>query len=86
MMLGMFRYDSLEDLRSVARENLYADVADRKKLLDQLERIGRFGSEEILYKRKDGTTFWGLARATTVDFALRKERGNRPFQHPISLG
>lgn len=64
--LRMFRYDSLEDLRSVPRENLYADVADRKKLLDQLERIGRFGSEEILYKRKDGTTFWGLASSMAV--------------------
>ena len=66
--LRMFGYDSLEDLRTVPRENLYANVADRKKLLDQLERTGRFGSEEILYKRKDGTTFWGLASSMAVYF------------------
>jgi PAS domain S-box-containing protein len=66
--LRMFGYDSLEDLRTVPRENLYFDVADRRKLLDQLERTGRFGSEEILYKRKDGTTFWGLASSMAVHF------------------
>ena len=64
--LRMFGYASLEDLRSVPRENLYADPADRRKLLEQLERTGAFGSEEILYQRKDGTTFWGLASSMAV--------------------
>ena len=66
--LRMFGYDSLEDLRSIPRENLYSNPADRKKLLDSLERTGAFGNEEILYKRKDGTTFWGLASSMAVYF------------------
>jgi PAS domain S-box-containing protein len=66
--LRMFGYDSIEDLRSIPRENLYSNPADRKKLLDSLERTGAFGSEEILYKRKDGTTFWGLASSMAVYF------------------
>jgi PAS domain S-box-containing protein len=64
--LRMFRYDSLEDLRTVRRENLYARVEDRRRLLDQLEKTGAFGHEEILYKRKDGTTFWGLASSMAI--------------------
>ncbi|MGZ8920217.1 MAG: PAS domain S-box protein [Limisphaerales bacterium] len=66
--LRMFGYESLQDLRSIDRENLYADPADRKKLLDQLERTGAIGSDEILYKRKNGTTFWGLASSMAVYF------------------
>ena len=66
--LRMFGYDSLEDLRSVPRENLYADPADRKKLIAELEKTGTFGSQEILYKRKNGTTFWGLASSMAVHY------------------
>lgn len=66
--LRMFSYDSLEDLRSIARENLYADPADRQKLIHLLERAGGFANEEILYKRKTGTTFWGLASSMAVFF------------------
>ena len=64
--LRMFGYDSLDDLRSISRENLYADPEDRRKLLEHLERTGAFGAEEILYKRKNGTTFWGLASSMAV--------------------
>jgi PAS domain S-box-containing protein len=41
-------------------------VEDRRRLLDQLEKTGAFGHEEILYKRKDGTTFWGLASSMAI--------------------
>jgi PAS domain S-box-containing protein len=64
--LRMFGYDSLEDLRSVPREHLYADPEDRKRLIDQLQRTGVFSHEELLYRRKDGTTFWGLASSIAV--------------------
>src|SRR5688572_29548252 len=64
--LRMFRYDSLEDLRSLPRENLYANPEDRKRLIEQLQRTGVFAAEELLYRRKDGTTFWGLASSIAV--------------------
>ena len=64
--LKTFGYNSLEDLRSVPREKLYANPADRKKLLSQLEATGAFKNEEILYQRKDGSTFWGLASSIAI--------------------
>ncbi len=64
--LQMFGYDSLTDLRSVPRENLYADPQDRKRLISMLEQTGAFRNEEILYKRKSGTTFWALASSMAV--------------------
>lgn len=64
--LRMFGYDSLEDLRSVPRERLYARPADRRQLLDALERDGGFHNWEIEYRRKDGSTFWGLASSMAV--------------------
>lgn len=64
--LRMFGYDSLADLRSVPREQLYANPEDRKRLLAKLERNGQFSNEEIIYKRKNGTTFWGLGSSIAV--------------------
>lgn len=64
--LRMFAYDSLEDLRSVPRENLYATPSDRRKLLEALERDGGFHNWELEYRRKDGGTFWGLASSIAV--------------------
>lgn len=64
--LQMFGYDSLEDLRSVPRENLYADPEDRKRLITQLEETGHFSHEEIVYQRKNKTTFWGLASSIAI--------------------
>ncbi|HTG43294.1 MAG TPA: PAS domain S-box protein, partial [Verrucomicrobiae bacterium] len=64
--LKMFGYQSLEDLRSVPRENLYADPAERRRLISQLERTGQFSHEEIVYQRKNRTTFWGLASSIAV--------------------
>ncbi len=64
--LKMFGYESMEDLRSVPRENLYANVEDRKRLISQLEKTGQFLSEEIVYKRKNGTTFWAMANSIAI--------------------
>jgi PAS domain S-box-containing protein len=64
--LRMFGYESLDDLRSVPRVMLYANPEDRPKLLSQLERKGEFHNEEIEYRRKDGSTFWGLASSMAI--------------------
>jgi PAS domain S-box-containing protein len=64
--LNMFGYDSLADVRSVPRENLYARAEDRHRLLSELEKCGAFSRQEILYKRKNGTTFWGLVSSIAV--------------------
>lgn len=58
--LRLFGYDSLEQLNAIPREALYARAADRERLLQKLAELGGFRSEEIEFRRRDGTTFWGL--------------------------
>ncbi|MCL4178395.1 MAG: PAS domain S-box protein [Verrucomicrobia bacterium] len=64
--LRMFGYESLEDLRCRPREKLYVDPADRARLLGQLAREGGFTHEEVRYRRKDGSSFWGLSSSRAV--------------------
>lgn len=64
--LRMFGYESLEDLRCRPREELYVDPGDRARLLEILAREGGFTHEEIRYRRKDGTSFWGLSSSRAV--------------------
>lgn len=62
----MFGYTSLEELQQIPRERLYADPTRRPALLERLARDGHFENEEIEYRRKDGSTFWGLANAVVI--------------------
>ncbi len=64
--MKMFGYASMTELRAVPREQLYADPADRTRLLDELERTGTFKDQEVRYRRKDGTTFWGWVSSIAV--------------------
>src|SRR5262245_4329198 len=43
--LRLFGYGSLEEVRSVPREHLYANPKDRTPLIEQLGRVGRFVQE-----------------------------------------
>src|SRR5258706_2963753 len=58
--IELFRYNSVEEVFNTPSENFYVDQEARKKLIQKLEVNGSFKSEEVLYRRKDGTTFWGL--------------------------
>lgn len=62
----LFGYSSLEELQAQPRERLYADPARRPILLDKLARDGAFENEEVEYRRRDGSRFWGLANAVVV--------------------
>ena len=62
----MFGYDSAAEVRTVPPEQLYAKPARRVDVVTQLERDGRLRNVEIEYRRKDGSTFWGLTSATGV--------------------
>ncbi len=64
--LRMSGYHSLDELRQVPREQLYAHPADRVRLLERLERDGFFRNEEIEYLRRDGTSWWGLTNSIAV--------------------
>ncbi|MDX1672932.1 MAG: PAS domain S-box protein [Balneolaceae bacterium] len=63
----MFGYSSAEEVLQTAPENFYADQQERWKLVDKLKRQGRIKNEEVLFRRKDGSTFWGLESTILVE-------------------
>ncbi|MEQ8927286.1 MAG: PAS domain-containing sensor histidine kinase [Fulvivirga sp.] len=56
----MFGYDSVEEMLSVPSSELYADPKSRKGLTSSIQKDKYRSNQEVLYKRKDGSTFWGL--------------------------
>ena len=63
--LRLFGYGSLEEVRIVPRERLYANPKDRTPLIEQLARTGRF-TQEIEFVRQDGKRFWGLIQSVAI--------------------
>jgi PAS domain S-box-containing protein len=63
--LQLFGYASLDQLRAVPRERLYATPRQREVLLDLLARHGSF-SEEVEFVRGNGTRFWGFTRVLAI--------------------
>jgi PAS domain S-box-containing protein len=62
----MFGYASADEVRRVPAAQLYATPAQRGKIVRQLERDGHLRNAEIQYRRRDGSTFWGLTNATGI--------------------
>jgi PAS domain S-box-containing protein len=62
----MFGYASVEEVQQLKPEQLYADVSRRSSIVEHLRRDGFLRNEEIEYRRKDGSTFWGLTSATGI--------------------
>ena len=56
----MFGYDSPEEAQNTNPEHFYADEEHRWELVKQLDEEGQIRNKEVLFKRKDGSTFWGL--------------------------
>ncbi|MGC3957354.1 MAG: PAS domain S-box protein [Verrucomicrobiota bacterium] len=79
--LRMSGYTSLEEMRHVPREKLYAHPKARARLLDLLARAGGFRNEEIEYLRRDGKHWWGL----TNSLAVRDEATGKVLYHVGSV-
>jgi PAS domain S-box-containing protein len=62
----MFGYDSKEEVMSTNPSAFYADSAVRQSLVDELEDKGEYINTEVSFKRKDGTTFWGLENSSFI--------------------
>lgn len=63
----MFGYDSVAEalrLSSDSLNNFYGEENRRKKLLKEVKRKGYLKNKESLFRRKDGSTFWGLENST----------------------
>lgn len=79
--LRMSGYTSLEEMRNVPREKLYARSEDRVRLLELLARDGFYRNQEIEYRRRDGTHWWGLNNS----IAVRDEQTGQVLYHVGSV-
>ncbi len=59
----MFGYDSEEELFPVDAGDLYVDPSRRDFFRDYMQTHTFFSNEEAEFKRKDGSTFWGLVNS-----------------------
>jgi PAS domain S-box-containing protein len=64
--LKLSGYTSLEEMQRMPRETLYANPADRARLLDLLAREGEFHNEEIEYISRQGKRWWGLCNSVAI--------------------
>jgi len=64
--LHMSGYDSLEEMRLIPREQLYANPVDRARLLQLLGSDGAFRNQEIEYVRRNGQHWWGLSSSLAI--------------------
>ena len=62
----MFGYDSAEQILRVPPQELYAVPAERAAALQRKAERGSVTSEEVLLRRRDGSTFWGFMNCTVV--------------------
>jgi PAS domain S-box-containing protein len=62
--VSMFGYDSRKEVLQIKPEQFYADQKHRWQLIEKLKRNGQLKNEEVLLKRKDGSTFYALENST----------------------
>lgn len=64
--IELFGFESEEEALKTPSDNFYADSQVRKRILPLLKEVGTLKGEEILYRRKDGSTFWGLMNTASL--------------------
>lgn len=62
--IKMFGYKDLDEVLKVSPVKFYANPADRKKLIEDQKKSNKVSNAEVLYRRKDGSTFWGSLNST----------------------
>ena len=63
----LFGYTGVDEVIETAVPILYANAKDREIIKLKLDRDNRLTNEEVLFKRKDGTTFWGILNSRYVN-------------------
>ena len=62
----LFGYDTPEEITPVNAYDLHDEPARREQLKDIVERQDVITSEEVRFRRRDGSTFWGLVSSSAV--------------------
>ncbi len=75
----MFGYDSVDEMLSIPSHEMYANPDSRKGLTEEILKDKSRSNNEVLYKRKDGSTFWGL----NSYFLTLDENGDAVFDGAI---
>jgi PAS domain S-box-containing protein len=65
-LIRMWGFDSLEDLQKFNIRDLYADPAQRERLVRDTAANGSVQDRNITYRRKDGTLMQGRASALAI--------------------
>ncbi len=64
--LDQFGFNSLEDLNTVSASSLYVDQVTRNEVREILLTKGTITNREVQFRRKNGSTFWGLLTTTLI--------------------
>lgn len=72
--IELFGYNSEEDVLKISPEKFYHSAESHKQIMLRLKRQHSIKSEEILFKRKDGSEFWGL-----VSFMITNDKDGNTF-------
>ncbi|MDX1585088.1 MAG: PAS domain S-box protein [Balneolaceae bacterium] len=65
--VSMFGYDSRSEVLQIEPEQFYADQKHRWELVEKLKKNGKLRNEEVLFRRKDGSTFYALENSTITE-------------------
>ena len=63
----MFGYESKEEALNTPPAEYYHNDEQRWHLVKKLKEEGSFSNQEVQYRRKNGSTFWGLENCTLVE-------------------
>lgn len=75
----LFGFSSVKEVLKITPGKLYAESSDRKRIAKLLSENDRLINESILFRKKDGTTFWGLVNCSVT----REYNGNTYYDGAV---
>ncbi|MEN7546865.1 PAS domain-containing sensor histidine kinase [Rapidithrix thailandica] len=64
--LDLFSVESIEEFNSHSIEHYYVNPEEKRSLDKEITQKNAYRNREVLYKRKDGSHFWGMTSAILV--------------------